>query len=109
VRRCFSTTGLRIGTNLILRQRNKACIDSKLFLHKIRRVFLPHLSNLRSCPELADEEAVLFMDNCRPHVAQDVVDSLTQEGVRVMTFAPHTPNIFQVFDLTLFGVFKRRG
>jgi hypothetical protein len=28
--------------------------------------------------------------------------------VRVITFAPHTTQIFQVLDVTLFGVFKRR-
>jgi hypothetical protein len=28
--------------------------------------------------------------------------------VRVITFAPHTTQIFQVLDVTLFGVLKRR-
>jgi hypothetical protein len=84
-------------------------MNSKLFLDDIRHVFLPHLSNLRQRPELADEEALLLMDNCRRHVVQDVIDVLTQEGVRVVTFAPRTTNIFQVLDLTVFGVFKRRG
>jgi transposase len=84
-------------------------MNSELFLDYIRRVFLPHLSNLRQRPEPADEEAVFVMDNCRAHVAQEVIDLLTQEGVRVLTFAPHTPNIFQVIDLPLVGVFKLRG
>jgi hypothetical protein len=104
--RGVSTTGLRIGTNLILRQQNEAGMNSELFVDYIRRLFLPHLSNSRQRPELADEEAVLLMDNCRPHVAQEFVDLLGQEGVRVVTFAPHTPNIFPVLDFTLFAVLK---
>jgi hypothetical protein len=72
-------------------------------------MFLPYLSNLRSRPELAHEEAVLSMDNCRPHVAQEVIHLLPQAPLRVATFAPDTTNIFQRLDFTLFGVFKRRG
>jgi hypothetical protein len=32
----------------------------------------------------------------------------TERSVRVITFAPHTTQIFQVLDLALFGVLKRR-
>jgi hypothetical protein len=94
---------------LILRQGNKACINSELFRDYSRGVFLPYLSNLRQRPELPDEEAVLLIDNCGPHMAQDDIDLPAQEGVRVVTFAPHMTNIFHILDLTLFGIFKRRG
>ena len=109
VRHRLSATGLQIGTHLILQQRNKPYINSELFVDYIRRVFLPYLSNLRRRPELADEEAVLLMDNCPAHVTQEVLDLLTEARVRVVTFAPHTTNIFQALDLTLFGVLKRHG
>jgi hypothetical protein len=74
----------------------------------IRRVFLSALPNLRQRADLTDEEVVLLMDSCRPHVTQEVLDFLTEACVRVVTFAPHTTNIFQILDLTLFGVFKRQ-
>jgi hypothetical protein len=48
------------------------------------------------------------MDNCSSHVTDDVIRFLTDATVRVITFAPYATQIFQVLDLTLFGVLKRR-
>jgi hypothetical protein len=48
------------------------------------------------------------MDNCSAYVIDDVIHFLTEARVRVITFAPHTTHIFQVLDLTLFGVLERR-
>jgi hypothetical protein len=56
----------------------------------------------------AEEIAVLFMDNCSAHVSDDVIRILTQARLRVITFARHTTQVFQVLDLTLFGILKRR-
>jgi hypothetical protein len=55
----------------------------------------------------AAEEAVLLKDNCLAPVTDDAIRLLTEARVRVITFAPYTTHIFQVFDLTLFGVLKR--
>jgi hypothetical protein len=38
-----------------------------------------------------------------------VVQILTEASVRVITFALHTTQIFQLLDLILFGVLKRRS
>jgi hypothetical protein len=37
----------------------------------------------------------------------DMVSFLTEAGVGVRNFAPHTTPIFEVFDVTLFDVLKR--
>jgi hypothetical protein len=37
-----------------------------------------------------------------------VIRLLTEARVRVITYAPHTTQIFQVLDVRLFGVLKRR-
>jgi hypothetical protein len=37
-----------------------------------------------------------------------IISLLTEAQVRVITFAPHTTWIFQVLDVTLSGVLKRR-
>jgi hypothetical protein len=42
------------------------------------------------------------------HVTDDIIGLLTEEQVRVITFAPHTTQIFQVLDVTVFAVLKRR-
>jgi hypothetical protein len=48
------------------------------------------------------------MDHCSAHVSDDVIRILTEANVRVIIFAPHATQIFQVLDLTLFDVLKRR-
>jgi hypothetical protein len=56
----------------------------------------------------AEEMAVRLMDNLSSHIASDMIGCLTEGRVRVITFAPHTTQIFQLFDVTQFDVFKRR-
>jgi hypothetical protein len=56
----------------------------------------------------AEETGVLLTDKCPGAVTDDVIGLLTGARVRVITFAPHTTQIFQVLDVTLFGVVKRR-
>jgi hypothetical protein len=58
-----------------------------------------------------EEDAVLLMDNCSPRLTPAVIELLSTARVRVVTFAPqpHTTHMFQVLDLILFGVLKRRG
>jgi hypothetical protein len=48
------------------------------------------------------------MDNCPSHVPDDIISLLTEARVRVITFAPRTTQIFQVLDVTFFGVLERR-
>jgi hypothetical protein len=63
---------------------------------------------LRGLAVFPQKPAVLLMGNCSAHASDDVIRILTEGSVRVITFAPHTTQIFQVLDLTLFGVLKRR-
>jgi hypothetical protein len=56
---------------------------------------------------LAQEIAVSLMDYRSADVSDDVIRILTEVRVRVITFAPHTTKLFQVLDLTVFGVLKR--
>jgi hypothetical protein len=47
------------------------------------------------------------MDDWSAHASDDVIQILTEARVRVITFAPHTTQVFQVLDLTLFGVLRQ--
>jgi hypothetical protein len=47
------------------------------------------------------------MDYYSAHVGDDVICILTEARVRVITFASHTTQTFQLLDFTLFGVLKR--
>jgi hypothetical protein len=48
------------------------------------------------------------MDTSSVHLTDHVIRLLTEARVRVITFTPHTSQIFQIPDLTLFGLLKRR-
>jgi hypothetical protein len=109
VQQKLTDTGLRFGRDLIMTQREKAYINGTIFANYIRNVFLPHLLRVCTQENLLDEEAVRLMDNCLAHMTDEVLGLLNEAQVRIVTFAPHTTRLFQILDLTLFGVFKRRG
>jgi hypothetical protein len=105
--------GVRFGTDFVFRSNPKPYINTESFLDSIRTVFLHNLAELRTLDGFTEETGVLLMDNCPSHVmschvTDDIIGLLTEARVRVVTFAPHTTQIFHVLDVTLFGVLKRR-
>jgi hypothetical protein len=64
------------------------------------------LNELWESEEFEAREAVLLMDNCSPHVLDDIVAVLTNVRVRIITFAPHTTQVFQMLDVVLFDALK---
>jgi hypothetical protein len=100
--------GVRFGRDLILKSDHRPYVKAEIFLEDVRTLFLPYLVCVRGLGAFAAEEAVLLMENCSAHVTDDVIRLLTEARVCVITFAPHTTHIFQILDLTLFGVLKRR-
>jgi hypothetical protein len=100
--------GVRFGTDFVLRSNPSPYINAEIFLDYIRTVFLPNLVELRTLDAFTEETGVLLMDNCPSHVTDDIIGLLTEARVRVIIFAPYTTQIFQVLDVILFGVLKRR-
>jgi hypothetical protein len=109
LRRALEATGMQIGKHLILKRCAKPYVNADLFENSVRTVFLPHLAIARIMQNVRNEEAVLLMDNCSPHLTPAVIDLLSEARVRIVTFALHTTQIFQALDLSLFRVLKRRG
>jgi hypothetical protein len=113
VRRDVEADGMKIERqlNLILKHCDKPYVNAELFEDYLRSVLLPHLMITRIVKDLREEDAVLLMDDCSPHITPAVIELLSTARMRVVvvTFAPHTTQLFQVLDLTLFGVLKRRG
>jgi hypothetical protein len=72
----------------------------------IRSVFLLNRAELCALDEFAEEMAVVLMDNPSSPITSDMIGLLTEPGARVITFALHTSQTFQVFEMTLFGVLK---
>jgi hypothetical protein len=67
------------------------------------------LNELWESEELETCEAVLLMNNCSPHVSDNVVAVLTSVRVRIITFATHTTHVFQMLDIVLFGALTRHA
>jgi hypothetical protein len=113
VRRGLEGDGMQIGRHLILKHRDKLYVNAELFEDYLRSVFLPHLMITRVVKDLREEDAVRLTENYSPHMSPAVIELLSTARLHVVvvTFAPqsHTTQIFQVLDLTLFGVLKRRG
>jgi hypothetical protein len=99
--------GVRLGVDFVLRHRSKPDVNGKLFLEYISIIFIPYLNERRDSEEFAECEALVLMDNCSPHIEEAVIALLTGARVRVVTFTPHTTQIFQVLDVVLFGALKK--
>jgi hypothetical protein len=108
VERKLRIEGFRMGMDLILKSRHKPSMSSQLFAECISMVLLPYIDELRSNEEFADQEAVLFMDNCLIHVQAETWQMLADHRVKVITLPPHTTLIFECLDLSLFGKFKKK-
>jgi hypothetical protein len=100
--------GIRFGRDFTLKFDQKPYVNAGIFLDDIRTVFLPYVDTLRAMAAFAQEVAVSLMDNYSAHVSDDVIRILTEAMVRIITFAPHTTQVFQVLDLTLFGIVEWR-
>jgi hypothetical protein len=103
----LKTPGVRFGRDFASKFNQKPYINAGIFLASIRTILLPYIDIFRCRAVLAHEIAVLLMAHYSADVSDDVIHILTEARVCVITFAPHTTQIFQVLDLTLFGVLKR--
>jgi hypothetical protein len=95
---------VRVGRDFALTFNQKAKINAGIFFAYIRTILLPYVDTFRGMAVLAQEIAVLFMAHCSADVGDHVIRLLTKARVRVIPFAPHTTQLVQVLDLTLFGV-----
>jgi hypothetical protein len=48
------------------------------------------------------------MDDCSAHVTPELFRLLGENHIKIVTFAPHTTNIFQALDPSFFGVPKTK-
>jgi hypothetical protein len=99
--------GVRFGRDFTFKFDQKPYINAGIFLDYIKTIFLPYIDTFHALVVSAQEIAVLLMDNCLVHVSDHVIHIFTQAKVCVRTFAPHTTQVFQVLDFTLFRIRKQ--
>jgi hypothetical protein len=109
LREALKKKGIELGRDLILKKNQKPSVNRKSFAEYIKSTFIPHVTRIHAARGIEQEEVPLLMDNYPSHLTCDVRDLLNTVRVRVVTFAPHTTRIFQLLDLTIFGMLKREG
>jgi hypothetical protein len=100
--------GFRMGMDMVLEHRQKTYITATLFRQYVTSVLIPFIERPRTNPEFAGKPVILLLDNCSIHTRSEVLATLREHNVKVITFPPHTTQIFQTLDLCLFVVFKRK-
>jgi hypothetical protein len=83
-------------------------MNSETFNEYVSAVLLLYIHARRSKQEFAAKDAVLFMDNCPVHGRADTPQNVANQRVRMAALPPHTIHMFQSFDLSLSGNFKKR-
>jgi hypothetical protein len=98
---------VRFGRDFALKFSQKPYFSAGTFLADIRTILFQYIDTFHGRAVLAQEIAFLLMAHCSADVSDDVIRILTEARVRVITFAPHLTQVFQILHLTLFGVLKR--
>jgi hypothetical protein len=100
--------GFRMGMDMVLEHRQKTYVTATLFQQYVTSVLIPFIERLRTNLEFTGKSATLLMDNCSIHTRPEVLATFRDHNVKVITFRPHTTQIFQALDLYLIGVFERK-
>jgi hypothetical protein len=108
VERLLKLRGFRFVVELILRKRDKLYMDSQLFHEYMATILIHYIKELPTNDKFAGKNTVLLMDNCAIHVQSDLLRFRADHQGKVITLPPHTNQIFQSLDLSLFGNFKKK-
>lgn len=93
---------------LLFRKNAKPYINSNLFNEYIGSVVIPYINDLRFIMEFSNKEGILLMVNCNCHAHEDVLKIFGANALKLITFAPHTTNEFQMLDLSFVGALKKK-
>jgi hypothetical protein len=107
VRERLRRHAVRFGTDSVMKSNENAYISAEIFINYMWTVLLPNLVELGALNTFADAIAMLLMDNCSSHIGLEAIGLLTKSRLCLIIFASHTTQIFQVPDLTLFGILKQ--
>jgi hypothetical protein len=93
----------------MMKRSDKPYVNRKTLVEYVKSIFIPHIIKVYVEEKMEEEKAVFLMHNCPSHIILELIDLLTSLGMMGATFAPNTTHIFQVLDLTRFGIFKLEG
>jgi hypothetical protein len=95
-----------MGKHAVVVENRSAYTNEQPFADYINRAFLPILGKVPTNPSLVSRLALPLINNCKAHMGDVVQKVLADYGMMMMTYAPHTTDVFQILDISPFGVFK---
>ncbi|OHT08942.1 hypothetical protein TRFO_22367 [Tritrichomonas foetus] len=99
-------TGIRENYDLKTLHVKSAYMNEEIFYYYISEILVPYVNNKRENLKIKKEKAVLLMDNLSSHISDRVMEELSPNNIYIITFPPHTSHIFQVLDVSIFGILK---
>jgi hypothetical protein len=105
VARLFDS-GIRDGIDLRIEIAHSLYVRKESFLAYLRDVVIPSIESNQNLSGCQENPATIFCDNCSCHCSERILEELANHGILLMTDPPHTSQIFQVFDMLLFGRLK---
>jgi hypothetical protein len=98
--------GWKDGRDFHVRSNDTSYVTHDIFKEYLTIVFLRYVESVRTSLDLNDFPAVLLCDNCFSHSDDEIMQILASHNVKLLTFPPHTSNLFQPLDLVTSGIFK---
>ena len=99
--------GWREGQDFVYYHQKNSFMTKEIFQNYIFNHIIPYIDNTRKMMKLEDSPGVLLIDNCTSHQCDEIYKVLANNNIRLITFPPHTTNLFQPLDLVTFGIFKQ--
>jgi hypothetical protein len=88
---------------LFIRSNDASYVTRPIFKEYVREIVAKYFNSMLETMHLNDFSDVLICDNCSSHIDKEMMAVLVLEGIRLVSFPPHTPHLFQLFDLDLWG------
>lgn len=98
--------GWREGQDFVYYYQENSFMTKNIFQDYILKHIIPYIVNTRKMMKLEEFPGVLLIDNCPSHQCEELYKELANNNIRLITFPPHTTNLFQPLDLITFSQFK---
>jgi hypothetical protein len=96
------------GKDFTLGRNAKPYVDRAIFERFTRYQLISHITALGIIQCYSKAQVLSLMDDCSAYVTPDIFRFVGENHMTILTFAPHTINIFQALNLPFFGVFKTK-
>jgi hypothetical protein len=86
--------------------REPADATAEIFRRHVETAFFPVVLANKKLPGCRKKPTIFFCDICAYHCSEDTFIEFAHHGVPVLSYPPHTSNLFQLLDPLPFGGLK---